>query len=170
MTVAEFRAKLMDQLDAHAEEINAQAQANIEQYRKGKHKIRILDKDGKPVAGAKVHVDQKTHDFKFGANMFMLDEFEDPEVNQRYRETFAKYFNFGTVPIYWDGLEVPRYTAVLLRICASSSVMKTIFWRRCTACATISVCLSGSPGMIRMRCGSFMRSASRRSLSVMPIG
>ena len=49
MTTSEFRAKLMDQLDAHAEEINAQAQANIEQYRKCDHKIRILDKDGKPV-------------------------------------------------------------------------------------------------------------------------
>ena len=113
MTVAEFRAKLMDQLDAHGDEINAQAQANIEQYRKRAHKIRILDKNGKPVAGAKVHVNQQTHDFKFGANMFMLDEFEDPEVNQRYRETFPKYFNFGTVPFYWAGLEPeegkPRY-------------------------------------------------------------
>jgi len=113
MTVAEFRAVLMKELDARAEEIQTRSQAGIEQYRKRAHKLRILDKDGKPVVGVKVSIDQKTHDFKFGANIFMLDGFADPEVNRRYRETFPRYFNFATLPFFWDGVEPekgkPRY-------------------------------------------------------------
>lgn len=105
MTVSEFRTACMKELDARADEIELRAKTNIEQFRKRTHKIRILDKSGKPVAGAKLHVNQKTHDFKFGANMFMLDEFEDPAVNQRYREAFPQYFNFATLPFYWSGTE-----------------------------------------------------------------
>ena len=32
--------------------------------------------------------DAKTHDFKYGANLFMLDELETPEKNERYKNVF----------------------------------------------------------------------------------
>ena len=77
----------------------------IEKYRKGWCKLRFVDAEGKPIAGKKVTVNQATHDFKYGANIFMLDEFQSPEYNATYRENFKKYFNLATVPFYWDGLE-----------------------------------------------------------------
>lgn len=77
----------------------------IEKYRKGWCKLRFVDAEGKPISGKKVTVNQATHDFKYGANIFMLDEFQSPEDNATYRENFKKYFNLATVPFYWDGLE-----------------------------------------------------------------
>ena len=35
----------------------------------------------------------------------MLDEFENPEDNAEYRRFFKEYFNFATVPFYWNTLE-----------------------------------------------------------------
>ena len=75
--------------------------------------MRLTDENGKPVAGKKIKLTQKTHDFKYGANIFMLDEFKDEADNAEYRSFFKEYFNLATVPFYWDGLEPvegkPRY-------------------------------------------------------------
>ena len=85
----------------------------IETNRKGYCRVVVKDKDGKRVPGAMVTAVQKTHDFKFGCNIFMLDEFENEEKNAIYREEFAKHFNYATVPFYWSDLEPaygkPRY-------------------------------------------------------------
>ena len=88
--------------------------SGIELYRKGNAKITVKDKDGNPVKGAKVFVNHKNHEFRFGANVFMLDEFECEEKNVKYREDFAKLFNLATIPFYWSDLEPeqgkPRYS------------------------------------------------------------
>ncbi len=78
---------------------------NIEKYRKGNARVRVTDAYGAPVKNQKVKVTQKTHDFGFGAHIFLLDNFETEEENQAYRELFAKYFNLATIPFYWDTLE-----------------------------------------------------------------
>ena len=54
-----------------------------------------------------VKAQQVSHEFKFGANIFMLDEFENDEKNSIYREKFAETFNLATLPFYWKSLE-PR--------------------------------------------------------------
>ena len=105
MTIADFRAKCMERFDARKDELHARAETNIEKYRKGDHTLQILDQNGQPAAGVRVHVKLKNHDFKHGANIFMLDCFQDPEINQRYRETFPQYFNMATLPFYWEGTE-----------------------------------------------------------------
>lgn len=113
MTISEFRAVCMEQFQANEELLNARAQTNIEKHRKGDRTLRIVDKTGKPVAGVPVRVTLKNHDFKHGANIFMLDEFADPQSNQRYREAFPRYFNAATLPFYFRGIEPeegkPRY-------------------------------------------------------------
>lgn len=85
----------------------------IEKNRKGDFKIRFVDSDGKPCKNITVRANQKTHEFKFGAHIFMLDEFESAEDNKKFSEMFKEYFNLATVPFYWDGLEPeqdkPRY-------------------------------------------------------------
>lgn len=85
----------------------------IELYRKGDLQLKIVDKNGEAVKGAKVEIDLKNHEFRHGANIFMLDEFENEEKNAIYREKFKSVFNLATVPFYWSDLEPeqgkPRY-------------------------------------------------------------
>ena len=97
----------------HRDLLETRAAETIEKYRKGYAKLRFVDDEGNPIKGKKVTINQQTHDFKYGANIFMLDEFDNEEANAKYRENFKKYFNLATVPFYWDTLEPeqgkPRY-------------------------------------------------------------
>lgn len=81
---------------------------NIEKYRKGNMQIRVTDVAGKPIEGATVSVRQLSHEFKFGANLFMLDELETEEKNQIYKDSFKQIFNMATLPFYWNSLEEER--------------------------------------------------------------
>ena len=81
---------------------------NIEKYRKGDAKIFVVNKDGSPVKDAQITLNQLTHHFKFGANIFMLDELETEEKNRNYRDTFKSVFNMATLPFYWNSLEEER--------------------------------------------------------------
>ncbi|MBQ8392531.1 MAG: endo-1,4-beta-xylanase [Clostridia bacterium] len=86
---------------------------NIEKYRKGKLMLCIRDEKGAPIDGAKIKVKQTGHEFKFGANIFMLDELETEEKNRIYKERFKSVFNMATLPFYWNSVEEekgnPRY-------------------------------------------------------------
>ncbi|MCQ2386711.1 MAG: glycoside hydrolase family 10, partial [Clostridia bacterium] len=90
-----------------------QVKIGIETYRKGTATLFFRDEEGNPVRGVKIKGNLKNHEFKAGANMFMLDEFETPEKNQIYREKFAETFNLATLPFYWNAQEpekgVTRY-------------------------------------------------------------
>lgn len=94
-------------------ELQVRIKDGIEQNRKGDFKIRFIDGEGNPLRNVRVTFDQKSHEFKFGAHIFMLDGFEKAEDNEKFREMFREYFNLATVPFYWDGLEPeegkPRY-------------------------------------------------------------
>lgn len=88
----------------------------IELNRKGDADITLKMADGSPLPeDVTVEVEQTGHEFKFGANIFMLDEFECDEKNKIYREKFPEIFNLATVPFYWRDLEPeqgkPRYAA-----------------------------------------------------------
>ena len=112
---AAFRALCMEKFEARADLYQGQVKDNIEKFKKGDHTLRLTDKDGKPLVGKKIRVTQKKHDFKYGANILLLDEFSSDEENERYRNTFHKFFNLATVPFYWGDLEPiqnrPRYAA-----------------------------------------------------------
>lgn len=77
----------------------------IEKYRKGDGKIILKDKNGNLLKNAKIKINQKSHEFRFGANLFMLDELETEEKNKKYKECFAELFNMATLPFYWRDLE-----------------------------------------------------------------
>ena len=90
--------------------------SGVELYRKGDARLTVTHADGSPLAEeATVHAVLKNHEFRFGANIFMLDEFESEEKNRLYREKFPEIFNLATVPFYWSDLEPeegkPRYAA-----------------------------------------------------------
>lgn len=86
----------------------------IEKNRKGLATLRFTDSSGNPVTGVHIEAVQKTHAFKYGANIFMLDEMESREKNEAYKELFKDAFNLATIPFYWCDLEPeqgkPRFT------------------------------------------------------------
>lgn len=113
MTAKEVEALALSRFKANEDLINKRAEENIEKYRKGNFSVTIYDAKGEPLVGKTVKVTQKSHDFKVGANLFMLDQYETQEENTAFRELFPQYFNLATVPFYWKDLEPekgkPRY-------------------------------------------------------------
>ena len=111
--MGEDRRKILEKFEANRDELERSVQAGIEAYRKGGAVVKAVDSEGKPIAGAKVIVRQKNHAFRYGANLFMLDELETPEKNEKYKEAFKRIFNMATLPFYWSDLEPeegkPRY-------------------------------------------------------------
>jgi len=103
--ISEKRKLYMEAYEKDKAEIDKKISEGIEKYRKGYCKVRFVDKDNNPVSGKKVKLTQQTHDFKYGANIFMLDEFESDADNVEYRRFFKEYFNLATVPFYWNCLE-----------------------------------------------------------------
>ena len=108
------RDGVLDLFRLNAAETDARVRAGIEANRKGTLKILFKDENGKPCETTHVKIRQKKHDFKFGANLFMLDEIVDSaEKNELYKERFAAAFNLATLPFYWRDLEPeqgkPRY-------------------------------------------------------------
>ena len=107
------RRKIFELFEENKEMIDERISSGIEKYRKGDCSVKLTDRDGNPLAGAAVKIKQKSHEFRFGANIFMLDELETAEKNEKYKKYFADVFNMATLPFYWDALEPekgnPRY-------------------------------------------------------------
>jgi len=100
-------------LNDHRELYEQRTKSGIELYRKADMRLRFTDKNGNPLKNVKFNAKLAKHDFKFGCNLFMLDEFETPEKNKKFRSVFADTFNYAVVPFYWNTLEPeqgkPRY-------------------------------------------------------------
>ncbi len=107
------RRAILDLFEEQNDAWSKRAAEGIERYRKGDGRLTVVDKEGKPVRNAKIKLAQKSHEFRFGANIFMLDEFENEDKNEKYKKYFAELFNMATLPFYWDALEPekgkPRY-------------------------------------------------------------
>ena len=102
------RRKILDLFEEQKDYVNEKVAYGIEQHRKGDAKLTVTDKDGNPIKNAKIRVKQKSHEFRFGANLFMLDELETEEKNEKYKKYFSNVFNMATLPFYWDALEPER--------------------------------------------------------------
>ena len=76
--------------------------ADIEKYRKGNFKIKVVDKDGNPVV-ATVRAEQKKHLFDFGTSALMLGNMGDKE--REYRDAVSNLFNFITTTFCWSVME-----------------------------------------------------------------
>ena len=85
--------------------VNRRINEGIERNRKQDAVVEVRTADGQPAAVATVELRQKTHEFLFGCNAFVLGQLDTPEKNRKYEEAFVKLFNFATVPFYWEGTE-----------------------------------------------------------------
>lgn len=99
------RKRVLELFEEQADYVNDRVNYGIEQHRKGYADIIVKDKDGNIIPNAKVRAVQRNHEFKFGANLFMLDEMENEEKNDLYKKYFADIFNMATLPFYWDATE-----------------------------------------------------------------
>ncbi len=86
----------------------AKAREAIERHRKGEATVVVLDPDGKPVEGASVALEQLSHDFLFGCNIYRFDRYGDQARNKAYKRRFSELFNYATVAFYWRWYEPER--------------------------------------------------------------
>ena len=107
------RDATMALFDKYRDETEARVSAGIEKNRKGDFSLRVVAADGRPFDRAHVKVTQVRHDFKYGANLFLLGEIETERREAIYEEACLRAFNCATLAFYWDGLEPeqgkPRY-------------------------------------------------------------
>lgn len=99
------RRRVLELFEMQKELSEKRVAEGIEKNRKGDACITVVDENGKPVPNAKVKVVQKNHEFRFGANLFLLDELETEEKNETYKKIFADTFNMATLPFYWNATE-----------------------------------------------------------------
>jgi len=86
-------------------EVDFRIASGIEANRKGFGRVELVDASGKPVQSASVELKLKRHEFAFGCNCFMLEQFPEKEQNAAYEEAFKELFNLAVVPFYWSDLE-----------------------------------------------------------------
>ncbi|MBN2712286.1 MAG: endo-1,4-beta-xylanase [Planctomycetes bacterium] len=118
--------------------IESRIQRGIEENRKGEGSIRLTGADGQAVEKAAVSLRLKRHEFHFGANGFMFEQFKEKEKNTAYEDAFSDLFNLMVVPFYWADTEPeqgkPRFdknspyiyrrppTDLLLEICGKHNI------------------------------------------------
>ena len=88
------------------EAVQKEIDEGIEQNRKGDAVLVVP-------AGVTVKVEQVSHSFIFGANIFLFGQLGSEGKNEAYKKTFTTLFNSATIPFYWKTLEPvkgkPRY-------------------------------------------------------------
>jgi GH35 family endo-1,4-beta-xylanase len=81
------------------------AESRIEQHRKADATVTVTDRDGRPVSGAEVQIEQTRHAFLIGCNLFGWGRGGDDASEAEYRRRFEEVFNYATLPFYWWSYE-----------------------------------------------------------------
>ena len=82
-----------------------QMAARIRQYRMGDLQIVVRDAAGRPVPNVTVQIDQQSHAFLFGCNIFELKPDDNSPLQKAYQERFTALLNYATLPFYWGAFE-----------------------------------------------------------------
>mgnify|MGYP000436373524 FL=1 len=91
----------------NAQDLLVTADSRIEKIRKADVTVKVVDRLGKPVAGAQVEVQQTRHAFLFGCNIFPLFNYQG-EQHEKYGSQFAALLNYATLAFYWGAYEPER--------------------------------------------------------------
>ena len=135
------------------EMILANADKDIEKYRKSDVVIEVVDKKGRPIKNAEISLNQTSSDFLFAANVTLITgdlggkipiehyqyqpRFTTKEQEDEFKRKFADLFNCATLPLYWNSVEPdagkPDYAAVdrVLEWCKSQNIIvkgHTLVW------------------------------------------
>lgn len=93
------REKVLRSYIENKDKLDKRNKEGIEKYRKGTFKLHFT-KDAK-----KINIRQTKHKFLFGCTAFMLESFEVPEKEDKFKSLFLNLFNQAVVPFYWSDLE-----------------------------------------------------------------
>ena len=99
------REEALRYIKGEREFLDTVVKENTEKYRKGNARVLVVDENGVPQKNKTVKIRQVSHEFKFGANLFLLNELETDEKNKKYKSAFSELFNMATLPFYWDSVE-----------------------------------------------------------------
>ncbi len=83
------------------QDVQKQIDANIEKNRKADFTLELKD----ALPDSEVKIEQLTHSFRFGSNIFLFDQLGSPEKNKKYANIFGDLFNAATIAFYWKTLE-----------------------------------------------------------------
>jgi len=124
-----------------------QANENIEKYRKGDATLKFVAADGNALKGAKIDVEQQTHDFLFGCIVFDLVREEEAYREELFKRRFKRIFNLAVFPFYWPGYEPRQGMPEWQRL------MSAIDWCKANGITTkghplVWACKSGVPGWL----------------------
>ncbi len=111
----EYAQNLCQRLVKEDAEVEFRIKTGTEMYRKGFGRIELQYADGSPVENASLKFKQISHEYLFGCNAFMFNQFPEEEQNRKYEEVFANLFNEAVVPFYWSDFELedgnPRFAS-----------------------------------------------------------
>ena len=99
MNLAFDREKVLKSYIENKDKLDKRNKEGIEKYRKGNFTLKF-DNDT-----SIVKVRQTKHKFLFGCTAFMLNSFETPEKEDKFKSLFSNLFNQAVVPFYWSDLE-----------------------------------------------------------------
>lgn len=102
------RQELAESAEKREREIVAATGAAIDKHRKTDVRVCVADAQGRPAGGVKVSVEQTSHEFLFGCNIYMFDRYQDADRDAAYKRRFAELFNYATVGFYWRSYEPQR--------------------------------------------------------------
>ncbi len=94
-------------------QIERGAKARIAAHRMGDFEVTLRDAQGVPVPGAQVTLRLVRHDFRLGANGFLIrggsghrpTMANGEALIAEYERTFAELLNYATLPFYWGSYE-----------------------------------------------------------------
>ena len=86
-------------------------------HRIGESLIRVVDKNGNPVADKELVLNQRSHQFLFGSGAFDFLEYEGKKGDPERLEKWLALLNYGTLPFYWGRYEpkegYPEYESLM---------------------------------------------------------
>lgn len=83
------------------EDVQKKIDQDIDRFRKADATVYLPGTDANTI----INVEQISHDFIFGANIFNFNQLGTSERNKRYKDLFGSLFNSGTVAFYWGPFE-----------------------------------------------------------------
>ena len=86
-------------------EVEQRIRMGIQLNRMGFATLRFVDAQSNALKNVEIKLEQTRHEFLFGCNLFMLEQFPSAGLNKRYEDAFRSVFNLAIVPFFWRDLE-----------------------------------------------------------------
>jgi len=83
------------------DDVQKKLDERIEKYRKADAKVELTDVK----LGSEIKIEQVSHAFLFGANIFNFGQLGSKELDDKYKAVYHTLFNSASIPFYWKTFE-----------------------------------------------------------------